>query len=142
MEDCRMPEAKFKQKFKRIFFQFLYSFILFGIGYIIAILISNKSNYKLQDVMSYEGFILILIGALLSPKSNHSIINLQGTGQRNANLISYQDLEVTRQEQELERESTNYYKNFFRYKVVKSVFRNLTFIFAGIITLIFSYYIL
>jgi hypothetical protein len=127
---------------KKILFQLLYSLVMFGLGYIIALLIAHRFNYGLKEVMLSEGLILILIGALLSPKSNNPIINLQGVGQRNANAISYQDLEVTRQEQEMERASADYYKNYFRHNVVKSVFSNLTFLFTGIIIIIFSLNIL
>ena len=131
-------KLKIKKLLKKILFLLIYSLIFFGIGCVVAIAISNRFNYKLQDVMSYEGLILILIGILFSMKGSPSGTNFNGIGLSNENAISFQNLEVTRQE----RESNTYYKDFFKNNVVELAFSNLTFILSGIIMVAFVMIIL
>jgi hypothetical protein len=86
--------------------------------------------------MVYEGFILALVGALLSPRATRSIINANALDQPNATQIAYRDLEINRLEQELEREDPSYYKNF--YSRVKGSAHNLTLIITGVVMLLYA----
>ncbi len=109
-------------------------FLLFSYG--IAFLISSLFGFSLRTVMVYEGFLFVLVGALLSPGGSHTIINLGSFGQKNAAQISYQDLEVNRMEQELERKSKSYYKDFFY--ALKANTGNITLILSGAVLIIYS----
>lgn len=125
---------KVKLFLKKLFLLLLFGLIFFAVGSVIAILIANKFNYKLQDTMFYEGLILFVIGLLMSLSGNPSGISINGIGQSNENGVSYINLETTR----VEREMNPYYKNYFRNNMVKFAFSNLTFIIGGIFIIAFS----
>lgn len=129
-----MLKLKIKKLIKKILLLLLFSLVYMGIGFIVAILISNRFDYNLQDVMTYEGFILILIGIALSMKGNPSGMNLNGIGQSDDNALSYLNYEVTRQD----RESNPNYKDYFKSNVVVFAFSNLTFILGGIFIIILA----
>ena len=118
---------------KRICVQLLCVVILLALCLFIAVLISRFSGTILKTVIVYEGFILALVGALLSPRASRSFINANALDQPNAAQMAYRDLEINRLEQELEREDPSYYKNFFFQ--VKGVAHNLTLIIAGAVML-------
>jgi prolipoprotein diacylglyceryltransferase len=86
--------------------------------------------------MVYEGFILVLVGALLSPRASRTFINANALDQPNAAQMAYRDLEINRLEQELEREDPSYYKNFF--SQIKGNAYNLTLIIAGVIMFFYA----
>ncbi|MDF2906705.1 MAG: hypothetical protein K0R34_2026 [Herbinix sp.] len=121
---------------KRILVQILCIIVFLALCLLIALLISHFSGIILRTVMVYEGFILVLVGALLSPKSGRSIINVNGLDQPSATQMAYRDLEVNRLEQEFERENPSYYKDF--YSGVKGSAHNLTLILSGGIMLMYA----
>lgn len=84
--------------------------------------------------MTYEGIILVVIGILMSMKGNPSGISISGMGTNNANITSYLNNEILRQE----REMNPYYKDFFKNNVVKFAFGNVTLILGGIFIFAFS----
>jgi ABC-type lipoprotein release transport system permease subunit len=86
--------------------------------------------------MLYEGFAIVLIGALLSPRAGRSMTNVNGLDQPSAAQMTYHDLEVNRLEQEIERQDTSYYNNFFY--SMKTGANNLSFIITGAILLLFA----
>ncbi|MBP1756539.1 MAG: hypothetical protein H6Q59_2937 [Firmicutes bacterium] len=110
--------------------------ICLALSYVIALLVSRCFHITFRTVMVYEGFLVILIGALLSPSGSRSIINLGASGQKNAAQISYQDLEVNRLEQELERKNPLYYKNFF--STLKTINYHWTFLISGAAMLLYT----
>ena len=116
------------------FLSILYGLVFLGIGYVIAILISNRSGYYLQDVLFVEGFSVIVIGILMSMKGNPSGMSLLGLGQQNAQQVSYLNLEVTR----IERDKTDYYKNFLKHSVLDFAFSSLVIILGGVFIILFS----
>lgn len=122
-----MLKTKFKKVMNNAIFLILFSLIYLGIGYIVAILISNKYNYNLQDIMTYEGLIIILIGILMSMKGSPSGISISGMGNNDATITSYMNNEFTRQEREI----NPYHKDYFKNNVVKFSYSNLTFILGG-----------
>ena len=121
---------------KRILVQILCVVIFQALCLLIAVAISRYTGTLLRTVMVYEGFILVLVGALLSPRATRSMINANALDQPNATQIAYRDMEITRLEQEFEREDPSYYKNFF--SQVKGSAHNLTLIIAGIIMLLYA----
>ena len=123
-----------KSKPKFVILIVLYSLIFLVVGYLAGVVISNGFNYKLQDVMFIEGLIVVIIGALFSMKGNPSGISLQGLGQNDAQYRANENLEVIVRE----RESTNYYKNFFKHSVVELAFSNITIIIGGALIILFS----
>lgn len=116
------------------FLSILYGLIFLGIGYVIAILISNRSGYYLQDVLFVEGFSVIVIGTLMSMKGNPSGMSLLGLGQQNAQQVANWNLEVTR----IERDKTDYYKNFLKHSVLDFAFSSLVIILGGVFLILFS----
>lgn len=121
---------------RRILVQFLCFVIFLAFCLLVAIVISRFTGTILRTVMVYEGFILALVGALLSPRATRSIINANALDQPNATQIAYRDLEINRLEQELEREDSSYYKNF--YSRVKGSAHNLTLIITGVVMLLYA----
>ena len=127
-------KIKLKKNFKKALFLLLFSLIYLGIGFIVAILISNKFSYNLQDVMTYEGLIIILIGILMSMKGNPSGISISRIGNNDASMTSYLNNEITRQEREI----NSYHKDYFKNNVVEFAFSNLAFILGGIFIITFG----
>lgn len=129
-------KVKIMNIMKRVLVQLIGSIICVGIFYIIALLISRWFPITFRTVMVYEGFLVILVGALLSPSGSRSIINMGAFGQKNAAQISYQDLEVNRLEQEQERKNPFYYKNFF--SVVKTIDYHWAFLISGAVMILYA----
>lgn len=121
---------------KKIVFHIITTVILLVFSCGIAYLISTLFQISLRTVVVYEGFFLVLMGALLSPGGSRTVINLGAFGQKNAAQISYQDLEVNRLEQEKVRESKSYYKDFFY--SLKASTGNLTLILTGAVLILYS----
>lgn len=131
-----MPRPNFKIILTKVLLIILCCLLLFGLEYLLALLIAYKSSYKIQDVMIYEGIIIIIIGIFMSMKGSHSGINLQGVGQINENAVQFQNFEVTRLEQEQERKNKEYFKNFYKYAIVETIFSSLVFIIGGILIIL------
>jgi ABC-type multidrug transport system fused ATPase/permease subunit len=129
-----MKKFNFKKILKKILFLLLFSILYLAIGYVAAILISNQFHYKLQDVMFMVGFLLFIIGILMSMKGNPSGTSFSGIGQKNVNAISNLDLEITR----MEREIKPYHKDYYKNNVVEFAFDNLTFLLGGVLIIISS----
>ncbi|MDF2486950.1 MAG: hypothetical protein K0R46_3118 [Herbinix sp.] len=126
-----MKKDRLIRMMKRALVQLLGIIICLAVSFGIAYLIHYFSDTSLRRVMVYEGFLIIMAGVLLSPRGNRSIINVNALDQPNAAQIAYRDLEVNRMEQEIERQDTSYYKNFF--SSMKAGANNLTFIVTGTI---------
>jgi hypothetical protein len=135
-----LEERTLKEKsviaIKKIMVEIICVLLFLSLSLLIAVLISHFSGSLLRTVMVYEGFIIVLVGALLSPRGSRSIINLNALEQRNAEYMIRQDLEINRLEQELERKDPSYYKNFF--SRVKGSPHNLTLILSGGIILFYA----
>lgn len=129
-----MLKTKLKKIMNKALFLLLFSLIYLGVGFIVAILISNKFNFILQEVMIYEGLIIILIGILMSMKGNPSGISISGMGSNDATITSYMNNEFTRQEREI----NPYYKDYFKNNLVRFSYSNLTFILGGIFIISFG----
>lgn len=131
-----------KTSLKRILIQTLlifgFSLIYLGVGYIIGILISNKYTTPLQDVMTYEGLLLFLLGAIMSMKGNPSGMGFGRIGSDNVNITTYLDNEITSQD----RETNPYHKDFLKNNMVEFSHSSLTFILGGILIFVFSAVIL
>ncbi|MEG0691849.1 MAG: hypothetical protein RR444_02080 [Oscillospiraceae bacterium] len=127
-------KAKFKKVLKKILFLLLFSIIILGIGYLIALIISTSAKSSMSDIMCYEGILAVIIGVFLCMKGNPSGLSISGMGQSNPQYISFQNLEVTR----IEREQHPYYKDFFKNAVVEFAFSGVTIILSGIFMLIIS----
>ena len=127
-----MVKAKFKVILRKILFAMLYSLILFGLGFVAAILISNGFDYNLVDVLSYEGLIFIIIGILVSMKGGPSGASINAMGQSDPNAMIYRNLEVAR----IERENTPYHKNFLRNSIVEFGIGRIALIVSGVFILI------
>lgn len=84
----------------------LFKYILWGIIWsiafvIIALIIVDKTQYILKDVLFIEGIIVILLGALSLFGGNSMGLSLQALGQTNAQYVANANLEVTKKEKEL-----------------------------------------
>jgi cell division septal protein FtsQ len=129
-----MQKFNFKRILKKILFLLIFSILYLAIGYVAAILISNNFHYKLQDVLFLVGFLLFLLGILMSMKGNPSGTSFSGIGQKNVNAISNLDLEVTR----MEREINPYHKDYYKNNIVEFAFSNLTVLLGGVLLIISS----
>lgn len=119
---------------KRVFFMALWSLVYVGLGFGIAVLISSRSKYNLQDAMSMEGLILVIVGILMSMKGNPSGADISRAGQKDFLNTSYYNFEITRQE----RENKPFHKEFLNNNIVEFAFGRLTLIFGGISLLVAS----
>lgn len=126
-------KIELKETFKKALFLLLFSLIYLGIGIVAAILISNKFDYNMQDVMAYEGLIILVIGIMMSMKGNPSGASISRMGSTDANLSSYLNNEIVRQEREI----NPYHKAFLKNNVVEFAFSNLSFILGGIFIILF-----
>jgi hypothetical protein len=116
---------------RSLIIKLLLCILIFGLIYLLAIIIPVFFNVTSKAVLVVEGLVLALSGALLSPSGN-SGIDLRGMGQRNANIISYQITEEARLQQQQDREDKDYHKNFF-VNSVKEIFKNsIILVIAGI----------
>ena len=129
-------KEKLGRVIKKILAQILCIILLLFVSYPIAVLISHYYGILLRTVMVYEGFVILLVGALLSPRGMRSMINVNAFGQRNAEQLLYRELEINRMEQELERKDPSYYKNFFQ--IVKETPHNYTLIITGGLLMIYA----
>lgn len=100
-----------------------------GIGVGIGLLIAGHYDHNVQDVLFMEGVVFAIIGILTSMKGNPSGVGTSGWGIKNANAVNYVNLETT----VMEREITDYYKNFRKNAIVEYAFGRMTLILAGVI---------
>lgn len=125
---------KLRRMLKRVLVQLLCIIIFFAIVSGMAFIIHYFSELSLRTVMVYEGFVIVLVGALLSPRAGRSMANVNALDQPSAAQMAYHDLEVNRLEQEIERQDPSYYKNFFY--SMKAGANHLTFIITGVVMLL------
>lgn len=126
-----------KQIIKRMGISLLLSIIFVVIGYLIAIPISNYSHDSIKDVMFLEGLATTVITLFFTIQGNPSGISLQGLGQNTSQYSTNRNLETTR----MERESTNYLKNFKNHSIVKLTFNSLTIVFGGVLIILCSIFL-
>ncbi len=124
-----MRKVKIKKLLHSLFIILLFSIILFTIGLVIGIIITNNSTKKLYDILTYEGILLIVIGIFMSMKGSPSGSNLSGIGSKNAQGISFMNSEVTR----MEREINPYHKNYFQNHINHFNFYNLVLLLSGLL---------
>ncbi len=129
-------KEKMKKVLQKLLIQILYIILFTSVSVLAAVLISRYFDILLRTVVVYEGFFVVLVGALLSPRGVRSIINVNALDQRHADQMIQRDLEINRMEQELERRDPNYYKNFFH--LVKEGPHNFTFIITGGLLMIYA----
>lgn len=73
-------------------------FILGVLFIIIALIISNFTNFQLNDVLFIEGIVIVILAISSTFSGNPMGLSLQGLGQINAQYIANANLEVTRME--------------------------------------------
>lgn len=127
-----------KAKLLKIFLPILYSFIYFGIAWILALLLSGRYNWNLVDTMSYMGILSILAGILMLLKGNSSWTGLQGLGLRFNQYRSPHNMETPKTEEE----TTDYYKNFREHSPVTFSRFNLILLLGGGIIFAFTVFVL
>lgn len=125
---------KLKSLLKQSLLILCFSLIIFLIGLLISFLICYFKNCKLENILFYEGIIVTIIGVLMSLRGNPSGSNIGSIGQNNATQVSFENLEVTR----LEREMNPYHKGFRKNNIVTLGVINITIILSGIFLLISS----
>lgn len=123
-----------KTKFLNILYLLLYSLIFLGIGYGVAALISQSLDYNMQDVLFYEGIIVLMLGVMRTMKGNPSGVSLQALGQKNAQYRANENIKVTK----TEREATNYHKNFMNHSVIDFAISDVVIILGGILIMALS----
>lgn len=120
---------------KKALYLLLFSILLTGIGYLIAMVISHFGNIKMGNVLCYEGLAVLILGLFMSMKGNPNGVNLNVMGAgNNSQYIAQMNVDVTAEEQKI----TNYHENFKRNGVVEFCFSNITICLAGILLLVLS----
>jgi hypothetical protein len=124
-------ELSFKDKCKRFLLKLLIMSVIgllyAGIGFVIALWIANRNQYKLQDVAFSIGILIMILGFFMMMKGNPSGGGMSGWGSKNVTAISEWNLEILRQE----REDTGYYRNFRNHAVMELTFNRFTFVLGG-----------
>lgn len=123
-----------KSKIKLALLVLLFSFVFLCIGYLIASYIAIQNNYNIKDVMFVAGMIVMILGLMMSMKGNPSGGSISALGSLYGQYSAAWNLEVTR----VERETTNYYRDFIKHSVVQLAFGNITIILSGILMIILS----
>lgn len=126
-------KVKVKSVAIRIILLILCGLLYSAIAYSLGVFLSHKFGYSIDNVLTYEGIILTLIGIFASMKGHPSGINLNHIGRESASITAYLNNEITRQE----REMNPYHKDFYKNNIVKLAFGNLTFIVGGLLILAF-----
>lgn len=110
------------------------SVVMVTLAYIIGLVISNNSQYILKDVLFVEGIILTFIGLFSMMSGNPSGVNLTGLGNQNGQYFSNINLEVTK----IERQSTNFFKNFKMHSVFELAKSSVTVVVSGVCIILLS----
>lgn len=104
-------------------------------GYFVASLISKEFSTGIKSVMFIEGIITLIIGLMSMMEGNPSGINITDSGRHGSEYLSYMNLEVTR----MERNLTNYFKNFMNHSIVEIASSSLTIVLGGVFILLYSF---
>ena len=123
---------KIRKMLKNLLIILSASLVCSGIGYGISIAISSRYGYSLQDVLSYVGIILFILGLLMSMKGSPNGMSISKIGSKDENITSYLNNEITSQD----RRTNPYYKDYFRNNIVTVSISNLTFLISGALILL------
>ncbi len=120
---------KVKFILRKVALHAVFGLLLALVGMVVGLLIAGHYEQNVQNVMFVEGVILVIVGIMASMKGNPSIAGLKGLDVRDATVVNRMNLETT----VMERDITNYYKNFRKQAVVEYGFGRMTLIFGGVI---------
>lgn len=112
---------------KKVLLMLVFSVLFLGIGYLAALFISNRNGYFVQDVLFFEGLIVLIIGVILS--MGKGSVNFWGLSRTNLAQI-----EIDR----MERKSPGYNEDFLKHSAVKFAYSSLTIIFSGLLLVLLS----
>lgn len=131
-----MSTIRNKSRLNSILSMLLYGIIFSVISFFISWLISKKISMDVTSIMAGIGFLIIILGAFTFINGNPNGMGVGGIGstQLNSQHIQYQNLEVTK----MERESTQYYKNFKKHNVFEFNSGSLAVIVYGLVIYIMS----
>lgn len=124
--------------FKKSILILLVSLGVFGLGFAAAILISQKSDYIMQNVFFFEGVVLTLLGIVLFMKGNSFAIDFRGTGQKTAQHITYQSFEAKRISEKIDKDGGRYYKNIAGNADIRIESINFILLISGIAMAVYS----
>ncbi|MGL4773824.1 MAG: hypothetical protein ACRC2K_09695, partial [Clostridium sp.] len=92
--------------------------------------ISNNTTFIFNDVLFFEGLIVIFMGAFSSISGNSNGLSMNALGQSNAQYVGFSNLEITKKEKEL---TSNIVKTYISIGI-----SSFTLIFAGGICVLLS----
>jgi len=122
----------FKFIIKKIMQIVLIGFIYAMIGFLIAFIILKNTGCNLQDIITIEGILVVILGLMSMMEGNPTGISLQGLGSKAGQFQSQVLLETLK----FEREKTPYYKNFLKNSIVQLSFSGAAIIAGGILILL------
>lgn len=111
--------------------------ILTAAGFLIAFLLSLFLSTSFQDLVTYAGFIIILLGIITSLKGNPFIISFRGMGKSKANADTFDDLMPA----DAGQGSKSSHKNLHKKATVEFGHIRTSMIVSGILLLLASYYL-
>ncbi|SHI20867.1 hypothetical protein SAMN02745941_02663 [Clostridium intestinale DSM 6191] len=126
-----------KLNIRKLAASFGLAFILMTIGILVAMGISSKYPYRIQDVLLIEGLIVTVIGFFLIMGGNSSGLDMTSLGSQGSQYSSYMNLRTT----EKERSTTKFYENFTKQGIISTTFNGLTIPLGGILIVVISYLI-
>jgi uncharacterized protein YacL len=125
---------------KKVLLILLTGIIMAGVGYLIAMLISDFGNLKLTNVLCYEGLIVIVLGLFMSMRGNPTSINLSMATQQNAQYMAQVNFDAVMQEQK----ATQYHTDSKKNAVLELCFATFTLVLVGLVLLglsVWAYYL-
>ncbi|WP_286910588.1 hypothetical protein [Clostridium sp. UBA1652] len=126
-----------KLNIRKLIASFGLGFILMTVGILVAMGISSRYPYRIQDVLLIEGLIVTVIGFFLVMGGNSSGLDMTSLGFQGSQYSSYMNLRAT----EKERSTTKFYENFTKQGIISTTFNGLTIPLGGILIVVISYLI-
>ncbi len=131
-------EVDLKVKIKMLFIQtiitLLVGLIYAGIGLLIAYLIANRNDYKLQDAVFSTGCLIVVLGLFMMMHKSSSGDRLSSWGSRSATAANHWLLQTTLQE----RESNNIDRDTRKHTILAFVINGFSFLLGGVFLAAFS----
>lgn len=125
-----------KAPIKKLILSIFLSITFVFICLILAMFTSKQYAYKMEDVLSIEGLILLIIGVLLTMEGGPSFSSIRSVPQKDSPPDTYMDVET------LANEKKNEVRNHLNGEsIIKLTFSGSTLIISAIFILLCSYFL-
>jgi hypothetical protein len=114
---------------RRWLLSLVWALVYLGLGMLVGLGVSRWYDLALQDALTIVGLVVVVVGVMMSMRGNPSGANIQGMGTSMPQYTANANVDITN----VEREITDYRKNFRKQSVVQFAANNLTLILGGIL---------